>query len=144
MPTPTTLHDHTPTPGSLDFFDHPRAQGKGHGRRIRDPDYANSLMPSREMPTAEYYGTGHVEFDRQQNRRVRVPPRGVDLNVQYLIKEKIVVVTAQADERRSHEILRKDTRASRTLYGTHYAISFMNKEMVPSPALCAKDPVETA
>ena len=41
-------------------------------------------------------------------------------------------------------ILNKDPRASGTVYGTHYAISFHHKQMVPTPVLLADAPGDTA
>ena len=42
------------------------------------------------------------------------------------------------------EILRKGTRASGTVYGTHYAIRFTHKQMVHMPVLLADAPGVTA
>ena len=42
------------------------------------------------------------------------------------------------------EILRKDPQASRTVYGTHYAIRGTQKEMVPTPVLFGEAPGDTA
>ena len=41
-------------------------------------------------------------------------------------------------------ILRKDPRASGTLYGQHFAIRFMHYQMVPTPLLLADARGETA
>ena len=38
------------------------------------------------------------------------------------------------------EILRKNTRARRTVYGTDYAIRFTHKQMVPTPVMLAETP----
>ena len=42
------------------------------------------------------------------------------------------------------EILRKDSRASGTVYGAHFAIRFQHKQMVPTQVLLADAPGETA
>ena len=42
------------------------------------------------------------------------------------------------------EILKKDTRASGTVYGTHYAIRFHHKQMIHTPVLHADAPGDTA
>ena len=42
------------------------------------------------------------------------------------------------------EILRKDPRARGTVYGTHYAIRFTHKQMVPTPVLLAETPGDAA
>ena len=42
------------------------------------------------------------------------------------------------------EILRKDPRASGTVYGAHFAIRFKHKQMVPTQVLLADAPGETA
>ena len=98
MQTPTPFHDPTPTPVSLVFFDLPRAQAKRNVRRYRDPDYAYLFMSRTVMAALEYYsGTWADEISRQQTRKVRAPPHGVDLDAYSGIKEEIVVVTVQAD-----------------------------------------------
>ena len=42
------------------------------------------------------------------------------------------------------EILKNDPRASGTVYGTHYAIRFQHKQIVPTPLLLADAPGDTA
>ena len=42
------------------------------------------------------------------------------------------------------EILRKDSRAIGTVYGTHFAIRFTHKQMVPTQVLLPHAPGETA
>ena len=42
------------------------------------------------------------------------------------------------------KIQRKDTRGTGTGYGTHFAIRFTHKQMVPTPVLLAEAPGETA
>ena len=42
------------------------------------------------------------------------------------------------------EILRKDPLASGPVYGTHYAIRFTHKQMVPTPVLLAETPGDAA
>ena len=41
-------------------------------------------------------------------------------------------------------VLSKDPRASGTVYGTHYAIRFTHKQMVPTPVLFAETPCDNA
>ena len=65
-------------------------------RRNSDADYAYLFMWRTEMAAPEYYGTREDEIQRQQSRRVRGPPQGVDLNAYYGITEQIVVLTADA------------------------------------------------
>ena len=96
MHTSTPLHDPTHTSGYLDFLDQPRAQGKRSVRRNRDPEYAYLFMSRREITTPDYSGARHDDIWRQQSRRARVPPLGVDLNAYYGIGDQIIVVTAQA------------------------------------------------
>ena len=48
------------------------------------------------MTTPEYSGARHDDIRRQQTRRARVPPLGVNLNAYYGISDQIIVVTAEA------------------------------------------------
>ena len=62
--TRTPLHDRRATPGSLDFFDQPRANGKRSGRRITDPDSPYRFMARKEIAAPGYSGTRHNEIRR--------------------------------------------------------------------------------
>ena len=80
LATSTTVHNPTPTPTPLDFLDQSWAQGKRGVKINRYPDYAYILMSRTDMAAAEYSGAGSDEIRRQQGRRVRFPPQGVNLN----------------------------------------------------------------
>ena len=96
LPTPTPIHAPNATPGSLDFLDKPRAQGKRNVRRNLDPDYAYIPVSRTDMAAPEYSGARHDDIRRQQGRRAKVPPRGVNLNLYYGVGDQIVVVMAEA------------------------------------------------
>ena len=71
--TATPVHDPTPTRGSLDFLDQPRAQVNSSVSRNMDPDYAYLFMSRKEMTTPEYSGARHDVIRREQSRRAKVP-----------------------------------------------------------------------
>ena len=48
------------------------------------------------MAALEYSGARHDEIRRQQGRRVRFPPQGVNLNLYYGVGDQIIVVTPEA------------------------------------------------
>ena len=63
LPTPTPIYAHTPTPGSLELLDQPRAKGKRNVTRNQDPDYAYILISRTDMAAPEYSGARHVESE---------------------------------------------------------------------------------
>ena len=94
---PTPKHATTPTAGSLDFLDKPRAQGNSNVRRNLDPDYAYIIMSRRDLEAEEYSGARHDDIRRQQGRRVNVPPYGVNLILFYGLGDQIIFMTAEAE-----------------------------------------------
>ena len=53
-------------------------------------------MSRTEMTTPDYSAARHDETMRQQCRRARIPPLGVDLNAYYWIGDQNIMVPVQA------------------------------------------------
>ena len=138
---------------NAEFFLLSRAGQAEMGRRVREDAERNAakqaeseaLRVAKELEQLEKAkATQELLAATAANKKEQRRPQQCE-RVKYQVL-RVVQECGQAwptdDELR--EILKHDPRASGTVYGTHYAIRFHHKQMVPTPVPLADAPGETA